>query len=610
MRYTQIKHQLGHKINHIFGVYQGISLKFKFIFVVILCLLIVMTIGVWNLDKIQGKIFENQELIRTKLVLNFGQASRNYVVKHLAPAVEKYTDEMIFEAKSNAFATRKIFELFNEKIPEYIYRQTALNPLNLADTADEFEAQIIANFNNNRGIKNLTGYKQDHHQEFFYVAEPILVEPSCWECHGTPESAPRKIVETYGTTHGYNWKIGDIVSALIIYVPTKDLQVNQTLMIESVLGIFICLTITLIILIYISFDKLVGRRIEQISHAMNQAALNPNYSVKIDDSATDEIGIMAKIFNRMTDSLNDLYTHLELKVEARTAELEQTLQELKITQTQLIENEKMSSLGQLVAGIAHEINNPVSFISGNLNYAQKYTQDLITLIHLFQQYYPELDPKIQEYIEEMDLDFLAEDLPKLLTSMQIGSDRISNLVLILRNFSRLDEAEMKYVDIHEGIESTLVILHHRLQPKSNYPRIEIIRDYENLPSIECYPGQLNQVFMNVLNNAIDAIKSCFVLVETEKMQNNAPQICIKTKMSSSQFMVLEISDNGVGMTKEVKEQIFNPFFTTKPVGQGTGLGLSISYKIIVEKHHGSIVCESALGKGTTFYIKIPVRQTV
>jgi len=313
----------------------------------------------------------------------------------------------------------------------------------------------------------------------------------------------------------------------------------------------------------------------------------------------------------MADSLDDSYTHLEQKVVERTTELEQILQELQITQAQLIQTEKMSSLGQLVAGIAHEINNPLSFISGNINYAEVYTQNLLKLVEIFHQSYPQPELQVQKYLQEIDFDFLVEDLPKLLTSMKMGSDRITQLILNLRNFSRLDEAEMKSVKLHEGIESTLVILQHRLKASSDRPVIEVIKEYENLPLLECYPGQLNQVFMNILSNAIDALssKSTSDLTKAGNKKNLTPKIWIRTKMANHETVSVEISDNGIGIPEKAKANIFNPFFTTKPVGQGTGLGLSISYKIVVEKHHGLIWCESQLGEGTTFYIQIPVKQS-
>ncbi|WP_334790356.1 ATP-binding protein [Nostoc sp.] len=288
----------------------------------------------------------------------------------------------------------------------------------------------------------------------------------------------------------------------------------------------------------------------------------------------------------------------------------QLRQEAKQLASQLVQSEKMSSLGQLVAGVAHEINNPVSFIYGNITFANQYIQDVLSLLQLYQQNYPNPVTEIQEKTEAIDLNFLIADLPNLLTSMTVGAERITEIVLSLRNFSRLDEAEMKAVNIHEGIDSTLMILEHRLKPKSDYLAIEVIKDYGDLPLVGCYVGQLNQVFMNLLANAIDALE--------EGVENRewgvgekalpTPQIRIHTKLTSENQVVIRIADNGLGIPEDVQKHLFEPFFTTKPVGKGTGLGLSISYQIITQKHQGTLQCISAPGEGTEFIIVIPLNQ--
>ncbi len=304
----------------------------------------------------------------------------------------------------------------------------------------------------------------------------------------------------------------------------------------------------------------------------------------------------------------------EQQLRQKAQELEQTLIELQRTQAQVVQSEKMSSLGQLVAGVAHEINNPVNFIYGNLNHASEYTQDLIHLIQLYQQHYPNPAPDVQAAAASIDLEFLMEDLPKLLSSMRIGADRIQKIVRSLRNFSRMDEAELKTVDIHEGIDSTLMILQNRLKSKGSHPGIEVVKEYGNLPLVECYPGQLNQVFMNILSNAIDALEENFELrTQSFELQTSAsthlPTITIRTEKLGSNRIQIAIADNGPGMTENQRQRLFDPFFTTKPVGKGTGLGLSISYQVVTEKHRGELTCISALGQGAEFLINIPVCQS-
>ncbi|MBR8836793.1 MAG: PAS domain-containing protein [Stigonema ocellatum SAG 48.90 = DSM 106950] len=300
-------------------------------------------------------------------------------------------------------------------------------------------------------------------------------------------------------------------------------------------------------------------------------------------------------------------------------QLEQTVEELNRTQTQLVQSEKMSSLGQLVAGVAHEINNPVNFIYGNLAHATEYTRDILGLLKLYQQAYPQSTPEIREEMDAIDLDFLVSDLPNLLSSMKVGADRIRGIVRSLRSFSRHDEAEMKEVDIHEGIDSTLMILQNRLKTKPDSPEIQLIKNYGKLPLVQCYAGQLNQVFMNLLVNAIDALQegvgtrqspTPYSLLGLKPQANPTPQIEICTQVLENNQIAILIADNGPGMKPEVKKRLFDPFFTTKPIGVGTGLGLSISYQIVVEKHGGQLYCFSEEGQGTKFVIEIPGYQNL
>lgn len=333
--------------------------------------------------------------------------------------------------------------------------------------------------------------------------------------------------------------------------------------------------------------------------------------------AGDEIGVLAKSFNKLIQRLAE-YTHelelarrtLESRVEKRTQELSKTLQSLQDTQSQLVQAEKMSALGQLVAGVAHEINNPVNFIFGNLTHVSNYVADLFSLVNLYQQDYSGTNIEISEYIQEIDLDFISDDLPKTLTSMKVGASRIREIVLALRNFSRHDEAELKLVNIHEGIDSTILLLQHSLKCESKDFVIEIIKEYDNLPLVECYAGKLNQVFMNILSNSIYEFKIKDKKGSKEKIKNNSHTIILRTELIENNCVRICIKDNGSGIEETIKSRIFDPFFTTKPVGEGTGLGLSTSYQIVVNIHQGKLKCLSVVGEGTEFQIEIPISQKV
>ncbi|HAO11417.1 MAG TPA: PAS domain-containing sensor histidine kinase [Planktothrix sp. UBA8407] len=351
-----------------------------------------------------------------------------------------------------------------------------------------------------------------------------------------------------------------------------------------------------------------------------------NYRVKI--KSGDEIEEVGNYFNQMAAQLSELYHNLEEKIIQVThtnnlltqeisdriqteANLQKTLQQLQLSQ-EIIQTEKMSSLAKMVGGIAHEINNPVTFISANLSHTNNYLQDLINLIYLYQKYHPESTPEIQEFIQDIDLDFLQQDAIKIIDSMAFGATRIKNIVQSLRTFSRLDEAAFKKVDIHENIESTLLILQHRLPSNINHSAINVIKNYDSLPTVECYPGQLNQVFMNIITNAIDALeeRNYFQHLPSNSplsLNLGSPTISITTKLIQPNWVEIRITDNGYGIPDEIQSKIFDPFFTTKDVGKGTGLGLSVSYQIIVDQHGGELTCHSRLGQGTEFRIKIPIK---
>ncbi|MGF2038394.1 MAG: hybrid sensor histidine kinase/response regulator [Nostoc sp. CmiVER01] len=305
--------------------------------------------------------------------------------------------------------------------------------------------------------------------------------------------------------------------------------------------------------------------------------------------------------------LRNLTKNLEKRVIERTAALSRALKDLQESQLQLVQTEKMSALGELVAGVAHEINNPVSFIHGNLQHASAYFQDMINIINLYQQHYPNPVTEIKEEIAGIDLKYMLADLPNLISSMKEGVQRIRDISISLRNFSRADSDRKVSCNIHDGIDSTIMILKHRLKASEDHPNIQVIRDYDNLPEIECFIGQLNQVFMNLLANAIDALEESNVGRTYIEIEANPNQVLIQTSLTENKkHILIRIKDNGVGMSPDVQKKIFDHLFTTKPVGQGTGLGLSIARQIIVEKHGGTLEVSSAPGEGSEFIIKLPI----
>ncbi len=382
---------------------------------------------------------------------------------------------------------------------------------------------------------------------------------------------------------------------LVLLNPTANLEKAEKNLFLSI-GSFCLLSLIIVLIIGFWLINMLTHRIKNLTIATQKLAQG-DLTIRIPEDNKDEVGILAHGFNFMAQQL----TERDDKIHLQMQELETTLLQLQMTQAQLIQSEKMSSLGQMVAGVAHEINNPTSFINGNIRYAIEYTQNLLHLISLYQQNYPNPPQVIKNEMNTIELDFLKEDLDKIFQSMETGCQRISDIVLSLRNFSRLDEADCKLVDIHEGINSTLMILDNPLKTHG----IKIINEYTTLPNIECYPGQLNQAFFNILSNAIDAVEEKF---QGDISSPQHPQISITTKAIDDDWVAIQITDNGVGMPKNILSKIFDPFFTTKSVGKGTGMGLAIAYQIVVDKHRGVLECNSEQGLGTSMIIKIPIQH--
>ncbi len=397
----------------------------------------------------------------------------------------------------------------------------------------------------------------------------------------------------------------------------------------KVVGVSIGLSVAIAIILAVLTSQAIAKPIQALTIVARRTTEESNFELQATIEQDDEIGTLANAFNQLIRAVKELlhqqkaaneqlenYSQiLESKVEERTQELsdkntqlQQLLEELQRTQVQTVQSEKMSALGQMVAGVAHEINNPVNFIHGNLTYVQEYAQNLLGFVQLYQKHYPDPAPEIKAEAEEVDLEFVQADLLKVLDSLKVGTERIRQIVLSLRNFSRMDEADFKAVDIHEGIDSTLLILQHRLKDRPERPAIQVICDYGNLPSVECYPGQINQVFMNILANAIDALEEANFKRTYQEIKKNPSQITIQTSLIDLKWIKIAISDNGIGMSESVQKRIFDPFFTTKSVGKGTGLGMPISYQIVTEKHGGKLDSFSIPGEGTQFIVQIPAQQ--
>lgn len=404
--------------------------------------------------------------------------------------------------------------------------------------------------------------------------------------------------------HQYHLHPLDAKPIGIYAVAEPETNIQKTLFTLAITGYgigcgILCLTCIVALVIAKTFSSSI-QRITEFAQLIGRG----EQGIRLEEHRRqDEIGILERELNKMTIRIErnlEKVLAKELQIREQAQQLENALQQLQQTQAQIIESAKMASLEQLVAGVAHEINNPVNFIYANIGYAEEYLQNLISLLRLYQDHYPQTVGEIETASIEMDWEFVANDSPKLFQSMKKGAERIRQIVLLLKMFSRIDEAERKLVSLHDSIDSILELLQYRLQPTDHRPGIEVIREYGKLPLVDCYAGQLNQVFLSIITNAIDAIQD-------SPQISGLPWIRICTEQINADYVTIRIIDNGPGITENIKSRLFDPFFTTKPVGQGMGMGLAISYQVITQRHGGVLECISQPNEGTEFVITIPLQ---
>ncbi|NEO85594.1 MAG: DUF3365 domain-containing protein [Spirulina sp. SIO3F2] len=611
------------------------SLESQFTVLLVLIFFVVLLLVNLGSSYLLSQQVQTEITQRATMLMDTLSSVRLYTSENIRSLLTKdlETSEIFIRESVPSFSANQVFEKFKD-LPQYtdfLYKEAATNPTIIKDRANTFESELLQAFRQYpKQNQEVSGFIEQDSKTLFYISRPLKVNDiSCLQCHGRPESAPASLIRDYGRENGFNWQLGEIVAAQTVYVPAGQIYMVRRERVKLLICISVGATLLSILLIkylfkvrvtqplkrltYLARSIIENTSFEQISRLMEATDLKPLARRQ------DEPGYLFLVFKRMIHELQSRAQQLQTSrknAEAQTKvkekllrenlhlyeEAQATLEQLKSAHMQLIQQEKMATVGNLLSGVAHEINNPLGFLSGNLEELETSLSEIREYYTLQQNNSPQA--RIEDYAEEIDLDYLLQDLPNMIRSMQLGCERIQKLTSSLRNFSRLDQQSKEWFNLHEGLDSTLLILKHRLKANSKRPAIKVIFHYSDVEKISCFPSQLNQVFMNILANAIDALEEASQN-QTWQMLEDEPNYIWITTEQEDEIVMIKIRDNGPGMSEETLARIFDYLFTTKPVGKGTEMGLAIAYKIITETHQGHLTVWSEPGNGTEFTIQLP-----